>query len=642
MTIQPSKSLVTFCAGLALSITFVNCGKAHFGKLSSTQAATFRVVEAGFKSSNLPNHPAQNPKIVWISLDGLNEETLRGFLERERRRSPNDATLNPFGIKYLMETRGASAKVRISDPTITSSSHASTMTCAPAGVHGIVSNLQWNGVDEESGFEVPYDTETFVHAMRKNGLRVGVSGYPGFDSKTPNRTPDLGIGYPSARGAAAQFVDLSAFIGGQRFTIPVQTGEVRHAGQSNLEAPAGFELDLQFSPNTAAVHIFKNNEPAGQVTANQWTKIVFESQGKTWASNLRLFHNTSGNPSQPTLYVSPALQNAVLPQELKTKLDESNIVFPFGKDPALAEKFGEKAFIESLEERLAYFTKTSHALLDEPGLDAVFLYFEDLDVLGHKYEGDTSKLAYVDEHLRKFDQALGSILQRIGPKTNVLITGDHGMSAVQYEFNALEILTPELTAGFQIRAAGGSLFVYGPTAASLTQPPPHSEDFKRIIERLQSAMVPGSVNQKIFTKVVVKGSQEALRAGWRDDVSLPWIHATSRTEIGIVTSVEPGLLVSLRKGFQASPELLAQSAYPVDGRAVPEPRPLGQHGHASEEQKMMTRVYAWGPGLTNEFKTKESSKGPRDSIQPVRIIINTNLVPLVADALALPRPTSCR
>ena len=634
---------MSVCIGLVVSMPFVNCSKGQLGKLSSAQTMEFRVSEAGFQPYSLPKHPAQNPEIVWVSLDGLNEDTLKGFLDRERTRSPNDATLHPFGIKYLLETKGANARVQISDPTITSSSHASTMTCAPAGVHGIVSNLQWNGVDEESGFEVPYDTETFVHAMRKRGLRVGVSGYPGFDSKTPNRSPDRGIGYPTIRGTAAQFVDLPKFANladGQIFTI--QIGGPGEAGHASQDPTKGFELDLQLSDTPESLFILRNNERVGQISKDKWTKIVFTSHGKTWASNIRLFHNKDNKHAQPTLYISPALQNAVVPQELNTKLNESNIIFPFGKDPALAEKFGEKAFIDSLEERLTYFTKTSHALLDEPAMDAIFLYFEDLDVLGHRYEGETSSLGFVDEHLRKFDQALGSILQRIGPKTNVLITGDHGMTAVQYELNALEILPTAMTTGYQIRAAGGSLFVYGPDAASLTQPPPHTDDFNRIVEQLKTALVPGSVNQKIFTKVVVKGSQEALRAGWREDVPLPWIHATARTEIGLITSVEPGLLVSLRKGFQVPPELLAQSAYPLDARAVPQPRTLGQHGHASEEQKMMTRVYAWGPGLETEFSRGKSGSTSQTRAQPNRIIINTNLVPLVADALALPRPASCR
>jgi hypothetical protein len=634
---------MTVCIALSVTMAFVNCGKGQFGKLSSFEASEFRVTEAGFQLNGLPTNPAQNPKIVWISLDGLKEETLRDFLERERRRSPKDPTLHPYGIKYLLETKGVNARVQISDPTITSSSHASTMTCAPAGVHGIVSNLQWNGIDEESGFEVPYDTETFVHAMRKGGLRVGVSGYPGFDSKTPNRSTDMGIGYPSSRGAAAQFVDLPKIANGEIFSVQIGVGG--QTGLTSQDPASGLKLDLQYSQRTGTVIILKNNESVGQVIENKWTKIVFESQGRTWASHLRLFRNAKSEHSQLTLYISPAMQNAVFPQELTIKLDRSDIIFPFGKDLALAERFGENAFVESLEERLMYFTKTSHALLDEPGMDAVFLYFEDLDVLGHRYEGDTSSLAYVDSHLRKFDQALGSILQRIGPVTNILITGDHGMSAIQYELNALEILPAALTTGYQIRTAGGSLFVYGPDAASLRQLPPQTENFNRIVEHLKKAQVPGFPKQNMFTKILVRGSQEALQAGWGEDVPLPWIHATARTEIGLVTSVEPGLLVSLRKGFKVSPELLAQSAYASDASAIPQPPSLGQHGHASEDQKMMTRVFAWGPGLENEFsRGSRSSTGSEATMssQPSRIILNTHLVPLVAKALGLPRPASCR
>lgn len=626
---------ITACLALFIGMAYVSCGgRGHFGKLSSSTVTAFRVIEDTQQPETHARRPASETKLVWISLDGLKEETLKAFLSRERQ-SPNKGSgLHPFGIKYLMETQGSRAHVQISDPTITASSHASTMSCAPAGVHGIVSNLQWNGNLEESGFETPYTTETFVHALRQKGLRVGVSGYPGFDSKTENRSADLSISYFRSEGATAQFIDLAEFNDGRRFTIGIPAPVEKSKEQ--------LELPLHYTQAEDRLVVLSNDgTPMGKVTSERWTKIIFESNGKTWASNLKLFHRTESPRGPATLYVSPALGNAVAPAALQAKLDQSNLIFPFGKDFALADKFGEQAFIESLEQRLNYFTSTSHALLDEPEMAVLFLYFEDLDVLGHRYEGDISRLRQVDSHLRKFDKALGSILQRVNQKSNIVITGDHGMSAIQYELNALELLPAHLKSGLQIRAAGGSLFVYGPDANSLRQNPPITQEFTQLVQWLKSATVPGTAGQNIFTKVVVKGTQESRQAQWREGVPLPWIHATARPEIGLVASVEPRLLISLRRGFRAPRELLA----PItkgSSDPLPQPRSLGQHGHASEDPEMMTRIFAWGPGLANAFQGLRRSREAQKNTQDLSTIMNTELVPLVAGTLDLPRPESCR
>jgi hypothetical protein len=348
-------------------------------------------------------------------------------------------------------------------------------------------------------------------------------------------------------------------------------------------------------------------------------------------ASVRLFKTDSAATAGKalSLYISATTTNRVNPAEFAQKLDERGLIFAAGKDYGTRTAFGDTAFLATMEQNLRYFTATSHEALSSTGTDAVFLYFEDLDVLGHQYAGDAKSTGIVDEHLRKFDQAIGSIFARIRPETNVLIAGDHGMSAINFELNALELIPADIRSKFQVRASGGSLFIYGPDKASLTALPPASESyFQQLVSTLEGATLPGETDKKIFSHVIVRGTQAAIDAGWRDgNTPLPWVFATVQPGVGIKSTTEQGLLLSLRQGATVSPELLARAIKTPDGK-LPEPVPYGQHGHASETADMKTSVIAFGPALTGAFAA-------------VTDTTNLQLAPRVADALGWQRPASC-
>jgi predicted AlkP superfamily pyrophosphatase or phosphodiesterase len=625
--------------------------------------------------SNLPTQRASEaPQLVWISLDGLQQDMLKGFVSRERARSKKEGrplALHPQGIASLLKRSKNWTPLQVTDPTITASSHTSTMTCVPPGQHGIIGNSQWNGTATESGFDKIHKSDTFVSALRRAGKKVSVIGYPGFDGRSENRLADVSVSYARSQGRS-QMLAVSA-----RSETPLEL--VAFLPPNADGSPAQWPLKVVFTLEENAqqgtvwlVSEDNNRQPLGVVGTEDWTSLLWDQPLPPDAAGdapvrsarkmiqARLFSNTTQTPSEGSLpgettkdailYLSAATANVVRPPTLAAQLDAKGVIFPAGKDFKVLEKLGDNAFLQTLETNLRYFTTNAHEALSQPDTDALFLYFESLDVLGHQYAGSKEKLPFVDEHLRIFDKALGSLLARLGPSTNVVLVGDHGMSAIQFELNALELLPETSKSLVQARTSGGALFVYGSDPKSLTTQPPRGEAwFEDLVTQLKTTRLPGKPEQLIFSHVWVKGSPEARAMGWQDDTPMPWVIATASVGMGLVTSVEPGLLQSLRKGARVPKELLDKSVKhndPATGLAtghLPEPEPLGQHGHASEHPDMLTHVVAYGPLFEGRLA---QLAGARQTSQPVKkdsapVAKNLALVPFVADLLNWPRPEGC-
>ncbi|MCX6126693.1 MAG: alkaline phosphatase family protein, partial [Proteobacteria bacterium] len=79
------------------------------------------------------------PKLVWISLDALNAEILKPYLDRFK-------SSHPRGLKWLLSQPNGNLGLKVGYPSITAPSHISTMTCARPGAHGVFLNAgNWNG-----------------------------------------------------------------------------------------------------------------------------------------------------------------------------------------------------------------------------------------------------------------------------------------------------------------------------------------------------------------------------------------------------------------------------------------------------------------------------------------------------------------
>lgn len=572
--------------------------------------------DEAFASTQNPSVGASTPsatklQLLWVSLDGMKREDVEKYASKLKNPHPK-------GFRFLLGKGRTWTPVRVTNPSITSSSHVSTITCAPPGVHGILDNGQWNGEKMESGFNKPYATENFVAALRKEGKRVGVLGYPGFDSKTENRTADFAVAYdnPSMK---AQFYALEG------------STPVRFELESRVKVGAKYAAIAQWNTATNKATLDFGVSGRHDVGTEGWTDVVFEEAGIAQLVSLRVFLKpaTATASATPVLYVSATMQNNASPESFRKEMDAQKLIFSPGKSYRVRSDFGDEAFLRTMEHRLAFFEQAGVKMLAKNDADAFFLYLEDLDVLGHQYAGDAKSDTLRASHFAKVDQTLGRLLSLVPDSTNVLIVGDHGMSAVQYELSAVALIPNAARGKFVVRASGGSLFLYGTEKNSLLTPAPTGEQwFEDTVKALNAWRLPSDKKKPLFPKVVVKGSPKAAKEGWKSTTPLPWIAAFATPGVGIRETIETGLLVSVRRGSVLPPDLLAQAAG-GDASKLGEPVPYGQHGHDADSADMKTSVVTFGP----RFSALARQWGQQTT--------NLALVPFAADALGWPRPESC-
>src|SRR6185436_5557632 len=121
----------------------------------------------------------QPRRVVMLSLDGADAATLH--------RLYREGKLDAGGFaRFFREGQVADALIAI-DPTITAPNHITLATGYPPGETGVVANhlhLPEAPFGKlASGFWVDIGTETLWEAARRQGLRVGISAWPGADGR---------------------------------------------------------------------------------------------------------------------------------------------------------------------------------------------------------------------------------------------------------------------------------------------------------------------------------------------------------------------------------------------------------------------------------------------------------------------------
>lgn len=550
---------------------------------------------------------AQGLKLLWVSLDGLKKSDLEAYL-------PRISSPRAKGVRYLLERGNWNPGLTMTNPTITYASHISTITCTPPGVHGIIANSQWNGKKMGGGFSTPYNAESFITRLKDAGLKVASYGYPGIDGEGDSRSSTLGGNYDGTVNDAAYF-------------------KVAPGAEGNFEVPSRMTKDLKHNVT------YRVSEDGKQITyttpfggsftqtTGLWQDVVFSDPDDAASHKQRvLFLYKAKEGAEGTLYVSPVGLSNAFPEEFAKKLDARGLVFSPAKDYGLPGKMGADAYVQAMTFNLRHFTDVAKLILDEEKPDAFFYYLEDLDTLGHQFAGQPQYDDLRGQALSSLDIALDELFSRVPDSANVVVLGDHGMSAINYELNVNAILGKDILNKWQVSTSGGSVFLYGKETELNSQPATQEPWFVQAVDRLQQATVPFDGNRKVFAKVVVKGTQEAKDAGL-DGESMPWVMAFAAPSIGIRKSIESSLLMSMRQGFPIPEELRALYPVPMNsGRAV-EPVPMGQHGHLASTPEMQTSLVMFGPQF--------------DGIKANDISLNTGLVPQIADSLGWPRPSGC-
>jgi hypothetical protein len=552
----------------------------------------------GHKHKNVVNPEDHQLKLVWLSLDGLQPDLLEPWVAKIDRPHAR-------GLHWLLKTARGNDRMKVINPTITAPSHISTITCAGPGVHGIFDNNTWTGQGMSSGFSMPYKTETWVKRLRAGGFRVASSLYPSIDGSTKDRSADIGLSYDSP-GSSPQILTIakgataSAFIPDRQNPdkkYPIEVS-VSSAGLVSAKTPWG-DLSQLTLARPADVNF-------DMVLAGESRKVAVS------------FMVLTVEP-ETTVVVSPIQVTPAMGQEFKAELDRENLVFSSLKDYRFQSNL--KAYLAAMEHRRQRVVRANHLILKRTDVDAVFLYFEDLDTLLHAYIRDSSAQSEILEYLKAFDQELGDLLAAVPASADLVVLGDHGMSPISYVINARKILTEAVASAGTVMTGGGALYLY-PPQGDLAQDPPAGLNLEMIAQTLRSIDF-DLTGKRLFGKVIVRGTSEAVAEGFSGS-RVPWISAFAQDGVAFKNSVEDRILLA-RAPWASIPEhLRAKYPDPMNNGQLMTPIPAGQHGHWNELPLMGTSLILEGPRVTG-----------------VNVDRSLELVPALADALGWPRPEAC-
>jgi hypothetical protein len=526
-----------------------------------------------------------SPKLVWISIDSLNESGLRELVPRLK--SPH-----PFGFKKILEHANKQSRLKIHDPTITAPSHISTITCSSAERHGTFANSQWSGNRMVSGFTRLYGTETFATSIKNAGFKVVTAGYPTLDNAEPTRSVSEGFAYGVSLSRSA-IVKIGT------------SAKISHTWSLENEKP----LEVRIKPVRPLQNKDIECKPMPCTVSASGVDDIFDITFKLQTGSLRGYIQIL---NENEFYFSQLKMNKTFPESVNRLHEQCGLIFSPGKNPALAS-YGVRATLSGMKHNLRYFNLNWAHYLPLTRADALFMYLEDLDALRHQLADHLPHDIEALDHLAQVDTLVGDFLQSLPKETNVVILGDHGMSTVKRELNIRQILPASTLEQVQIVTSGGSLFLYGRDSQStnMSNTPSRAELIWLANARhtLLNFKDPTS-NQNVFTQVLIKGSAGMQKAG-------------------LAHREAPFLIAFAHPDFAIKDSLTTQLTLSDTSRANgPSPIPPGQHGHTSQHALMSSFVTGWGPQLnTVRFDSLKS---------------NLEVVPVVGNALKLPIPKHCR
>lgn len=547
-----------------------------------------KMERCSFPETKYSWNTAKPPKLIWLSIDSLNESGLNQILSKLKKP-------HPHGFKKLAEIRNRNSSMKVWEPTITASSHISTITCSSAATHGIFANFHFVDGKTSSGFSAPFKTETFATVLKNHGLKVVTGAYPSLDNSEPGRTVDEGFAYGDTFGQ------------GKTYFLKKQNNQIEHVWSPVAEIES---LRVRFSAT--------GGEIANLDCSNATCSLQPAQKKKFWDLTFEVGDNRLRAYIQflegkdPAFYISPLTSNNAFPQRVKKQLNSCNYIFSPGKNSSLA-KWGAADFIGGLEHRLSFFESVWQHYIPSTDADAIFLYLEDIDSIRHQYSGDDSVDEDVASHFERVDKLLGEFFASIPASTNVVVLGDHGMSTIKKDLNIRKILQNHGLDRIDIFTSGGTLMLFDKekqTKNSATMP--DADDIKwlrKIKKNLEEFRLPDDI-KNVFRKVLIKGSNEMLVAGLSHP-NAPFLMAFAHEDFSLQNSLSNELILA-----------------DINNPASEPPRPRGQHGHSSDSPQMSSYLVGWGPIL--------------DSLDLKRVASNIDLVPALGQALGWPTPSQCR
>lgn len=483
--------------------------------------------------------PASAPrKVLMLSLDGADTLTLHRLYE--------EGKLDAGGFaRFFREGQVADALVP-ANPTITAPNHITLATGYPTGKTGIVANdIRLPGMPlarKVSGFATDIDTETLWEAAKRQGLRVGVSTWPGADGRNEQRSADWGLVYTNT---------------------PTQEPELR------------------------TVRDWK-----GSIEAGKWS-LVPCNEGEPPGCWVKVLES---DPPSVRLYFAGEHPLRAYPAEFEAALRRGGLIWPGPPDDDLLDEtwagrpgIDLDTWVEQAERFSTFFMDATLAAARYSEWDLLMAYTPVIDEAGHqlllvdpRQPGFTPERAALLDAARlrvwqSVDRELARLLAAVDLRTTtVLVVSDHGMMPAHTRIDVDALLrdwgllvlqedgeTPAPESRADSISAGGMCHIYLQ---------PGLPDRERLLEQLRKDL-----------------------AVWSDRNGRPILRMLTRAEAAEIEMDHPNsgdLILITEPGY-----LFRHESDPVTDTPLAPTNTYGMHGYLNHHPAVHASYLAIGAGI---------------------------------------------
>jgi hypothetical protein len=371
-------------------------------------------------------------RVVLLSFDGLGADALA-----------RQKNLPAF---EQLAREGASARIINVNPTLTGPTHVSILTGADPQRTGIVSNrfhLPGTPADEETrGMNVDPDVETLVEAARRQGKRVGAVSFPTVDNRSPRRTADFGLawGMPVVH---SRIVELTRADFRREWVPPTWTERPQRRrsfspimrARVEWSVPRVTRTDVDVvaydttDDRTANYDTYFVETGERELDAREWFPISQRTGSGLHGSWSKVLRTTTS--LDVTVYWGPISRNQAWPESFRDLLDEQAGFWPGAPEEQLAVEPG--IFVEQLQRLAAYYTRAQTLAIERMPFDLLLAYQPQIDEASHQYLGTPHADRVIGAAFAAADRSLAAISDALDPTDALVVTGDHGLVAVERE-----------------------------------------------------------------------------------------------------------------------------------------------------------------------------------------------------------------
>lgn len=404
-------------------------------------------------------------RVFLISFDGLSANDLDVHLRT--------GTVPAFSRLIAEGTYARSVPV---NPTLTSPAHISIAAGADPQKTGIVSNTfhppgtpRTHG---SSGFDAPFDTDTLWESASRQGKKVGVITFPGVDGKGPRRSGDWGLVYshPVTRSKLIHlqrkdFVPIESPAAGSYGTLKTN---LRWEFSENSTTNVWRDVELLVLDTT---NDRVENYDAARVRVGTQEIVPDE---KRWFPLSASIATTDGNRvygswskimrldsdlNDVMLYWGPITSTAGYPASYREMIDREVGFWPGPPDGFLSEGWISKregvdpeTYIEQIQRFSNFFTAATILSMERMPWDLILTYQPIIDEAEHQYrivndrqqwstpENRAAGIRVREQAYRSADLSLSRMRSALPSRTALVVTGDHGLDAVDTQVRVNRLL----------------------------------------------------------------------------------------------------------------------------------------------------------------------------------------------------------